>query len=80
MTKVAVHLNHAALTLRVDKMVEGELGIKVAKQVAEIPLVLGRNEVDADVWKAWHDQNKEGPLVKGGIISVEKQETSDGAS
>jgi hypothetical protein len=66
MPKTIVHLRHAPLTLRVDEMIEGPLGIREAKLKAEIPLIEGRNEVDADAWAAWLEQNKAGPLVTQG--------------
>jgi len=76
--KTVVILHHAPITLRVDEMVPGELGIPAARQKFEFTLAEGRNEVDAEMWKAWFEQNKAGPLVTGGIISVEEQDKSHG--
>jgi hypothetical protein len=57
-----VHLNHDPVVLRVFEMVDGEVG-KVARQVGEIALARGRNEVDADLWAKWLKQNEGGPLA-----------------
>ena len=71
MSKTIVHLLAAPLVLRVEEMVDGEVG-KVAKLKGEIPLARGRNEVDAEDFKAWFEMNKDGPLVKNRIIKTEE--------
>lgn len=76
MSKTVVHLHTAPLVLRVEEMVDGEVG-KVAKLKTEIPLARGRNEVDAEDFKAWLKMNKDGPLVKNHIIIEEPKDTKD---
>ena len=66
-----VHLDSAPLVLRVEEMVDGEVG-KVAKLKGEIPLKRGRNEVDAEDFKVWLEMNKDGPLVKNRNIKTEE--------
>lgn len=72
MSKKIVQLHHAPLVLRIDEMVKGDGGIETARQVGEIALERGANEVDADLWDRWFEQNKDGPLVTGGIVAEEK--------
>lgn len=76
MSKTIVHLHAAPLVLRVEEMVDGEVG-KVAKLKTEIPLVRGRNEVDAEDFKVWLEMNKDGPFVKNHIIIEEPKGTKD---
>ena len=67
--KIVVHMDTLhPLVLRIDEMVADVFGIKTAKQVGEIALHRGRNEVDADLWRRWLDGNKENPLMKGRLI------------
>lgn len=83
--KIVVHLNSHPITLRVDEIVAGEMGIKVAKAKREFTLERGRNEIDADAWNEWFEQNKNGPLVTSGILKTEEnpdgkaQRNSDGS-
>jgi hypothetical protein len=72
-----VFLHHAPMTLRVDEMVAGEMGIKVARQKYAIELATGRNEIDAGQWAEWLEQNKTGSLVAGGIVAVEEDQNHD---
>lgn len=65
-----------AVSLRVDEMVgvdtHGQIGYaaaapgeKMARQKGDrIELRPGRNEVDADFWREWQAQNKDGELAK----------------
>jgi hypothetical protein len=70
--KIVVHMDTLhPLVLRIDEMVADVFGIKTAKQVGEIALHRGRNEVDADLWRRWLDGNKENPLMKGRLIIQE---------
>ena len=50
--------------LRLHELVEREPGIKTARRIGE-PAVLrpGRNEVDAEFWRAWSEQHKGGLAV-----------------
>lgn len=54
----------SAVELRLHELVEREPGIKTARRIGE-PAVLrpGRNEVDAEWWRAWSEQNKDGLAV-----------------
>ena len=75
--KVAIHLNHDPVTLRVDEMVPGEMGIPCAKEKFSFELRRGRNEVDAAQWAEWYEQNKAGPLVTGGIVTLEPEQEQE---
>jgi hypothetical protein len=85
--KIVVHLDGPRITLRVDEMIDGEIE-KRARLKCEIPLNVGRNEVDADVWKEWLEMHKDSPLVTSGILKTEERpdgkredhQDSDGSS
>jgi hypothetical protein len=64
----------AGLVLQLYDMVEGEMGIKRARYKGEpVTLRPGVNEnIDADFMSAWMEQNKDGPLAKGGFVRIEE--------
>ncbi len=68
---VVVRFDHDPVVLRVDEMVNGEVG-KVAKLVGEIPLVRGINQIDADLWTAWKANNKDSAMAA--LIHEEKND------
>ena len=78
---VKIHYNGAPITLRIDEMVEGEMGIRTARQTGQIDLLPGDNEVDAERWAAWLAANKENPLVTGShVFEATKEDAEHGES
>jgi hypothetical protein len=72
-TKI-VHLNHDPIVLRTEERVRGEGGIETFKQIGEIALQRGRNEVDAAAWDLWYAGSGEAsPLITTGLLHVEEQ-------
>lgn len=59
---IVVYFTHDPVVLRVEEMVDGEVG-KVARQVGEIQLKRGPNEIDPDLWAKWLALNKDGPMA-----------------
>lgn len=79
MPNTVVHLNgQSAIDLRVEEMVDGEVpGSKVARQIGEILLKPGRNDVDDALWAKWTALNPNSPMLASGVLHEEKEETDD---
>jgi len=71
-----------AIELHVDEMFDGESGaysinpgdLKTAKRKGDaVELRPGRNEIDADFWREWAEQNKDGGFLISGSLRAEEE-------